>query len=306
VGGETFAIKLASDAAAERERGWYRGFATLRAGSAVCRFVDLELDPGALLFAIDPAATDAREFAVTRQRLPPRFGADVARRLAALHELAKHDAPSARDAPLARIASPNGWPSDAGASDAGPSNVRSSGAGDFAKESAIGGAGLRAACAQVQAALEPSAFVHGDVRWENAIVAGDADEAVLIDWEDAGRGAPAWDVGCLFASFAAYAVRAKALFGAALDSPALDAALRVQTAAAWEAYRAGSERARDPAFQRDTVRCAGVRLAETALAPSLTALSDAERIGLVDAASEMLRDPDGAALRWFGLDDDLA
>ncbi|MEA2690079.1 MAG: Phosphotransferase enzyme family [Candidatus Eremiobacteraeota bacterium] len=274
--GEAFALKLASAAAAERERKWYRALPALNAGSAASRFVDDDLGEDVLLFAVHPAALDARAYAVAQQRLPARFAADVAGRLAALHAIPRQDL---CDVPLARIAPTGVWNWDAGGSR---------------------GAELAAACAQERRALVPTAFLHGDVRWENVIVAGD-DEAVLIDWEDAGRGAPAWDVGCLFASFASYAIRARVLFASVLRAEALDAVVHEQVAGAWRAYRADSENARDTSFLLAAIRCAGLRLAENALAPSAAALSQPEIVALAGAADEMLHAPGTVVARWDGI-----
>ena len=44
---------------------------------------------------------------------------------------------------------------------------------------------------------EWSAFIHGDLRWANVLVAAPG-EVRLIDWEAAGLGDPAWDVACAF------------------------------------------------------------------------------------------------------------
>ncbi|MEA2722219.1 MAG: hypothetical protein QOJ39_4083 [Candidatus Eremiobacteraeota bacterium] len=289
--GEAFALKLASAAAAERERRWYRALPALNAGSAASRFVDDDLGEDVLLFAVHPAALDARAYAVAQQRLPAAFAANVARQLAALHAMPLQDL---NDMPLARIAAIPAWNGGVAAA----SNV-ATGAWDW---DAAGprGAELAAACAEVREALLPSAFVHGDVRWENVIVAGD-DDAVLIDWEDAGRGAPAWDVGCLFASFASYAIRARVLFASVLRAEALDAVVHEQVAAAWRAYRADSENARDPSFLLAAIRCAGLRLAENALAPSATALSQPEIVALAGAADEMLHAPGAVVARWHGI-----
>ena len=277
--GEVFAIKFASADAAARERRWYRALPAVNAGSAACRFVDDDLGEDVLLFAVHPAAVDARAYALGRQRLPARFAADVARRLAALHAIPLRDL---HDVPLARIAAPAG--------DAGGSR----------------GADLAATCAQLRSTLVPTAFVHADVRWENVILADGDDDAVLIDWEDAGRGAPAWDVGCLFASFASYATRANVLFGSALDAGALDAVVREQVAGAWRAYRASPDRARYPSFLCEAIQCAGLRLAETALAPWATALTEPEIVALIDVAEKLLDGSGTVGSDWLGIDDRLA
>lgn len=68
--------------------------------------------------------------------------------------------------------------------------------------SAEGGlvAGLRALAESWQA----SALVHGDLRWDNCLLDEERPCAVLIDWESAGWGDPAWDVGCAAAEHLAW------------------------------------------------------------------------------------------------------
>jgi aminoglycoside phosphotransferase (APT) family kinase protein len=158
----------------------------------------------------------------------------------------------------------------------------------------------------VQDALVPVALVHADVRWENVILGGEKDEPSLVDWEDAGRGAPAWDLGCLFASFASFAIRAEVRFGTGPGAETLEAMMRAQVSGAWCGYSAGSNHARDRSFLHAAIRCAGVRLAEAAFAPAIAAPSELEVAALVDAATEMLDDPSRAAARWYGLDDSMA
>ncbi len=47
--------------------------------------------------------------------------------------------------------------------------------------------------AQAADRWRPSTIIHGDLRFDNALVAADG-QVVLIDWEFGGRGDPAWDV----------------------------------------------------------------------------------------------------------------
>lgn len=46
-------------------------------------------------------------------------------------------------------------------------------------------------------------LVHGDLRWANCLVDG-AGGVVLVDWEYAGLGDPAWDLGCALAEHLAW------------------------------------------------------------------------------------------------------
>lgn len=47
------------------------------------------------------------------------------------------------------------------------------------------------------AAWRPECLVHGDLKWDNCLVA--ADRVRVIDWELSGLGDPAWDVSCVIA-----------------------------------------------------------------------------------------------------------
>jgi Ser/Thr protein kinase RdoA (MazF antagonist) len=55
----------------------------------------------------------------------------------------------------------------------------------------------------VAATWSPTGLVHGDLRWDNCLIDVDG-QAVLVDWESAGWGDPAWDVGCAAAEHFAW------------------------------------------------------------------------------------------------------
>ena len=87
------------------------------------------------------------------------------------------------------------------------------------------------------AALRPDRLVHGDVKWDNAILdPGPPPRVRLFDWELSGRGDPAWDVASALADTVSLTVRLRG--GAALPadpagwiSPALGALLAAYAAA---------------------------------------------------------------------------
>lgn len=91
-----------------------------------------------------------------------------------------------------------------------------------------------------------------------------------------------------------------------LDADALDTVVHDQVASAWRAYRARADRACDRSFLHAAIRCAGLRLAETALAPSATVLSQFETAALVCAAEEMIDAPGDVVARWDGMHDPVA
>jgi len=63
---------------------------------------------------------------------------------------------------------------------------------------------LAASLKTVASGWLPSTLVHGDVRWDNCLIDDERRRAVLIDWESAGLGDPAWDLGCAAAEHLAW------------------------------------------------------------------------------------------------------
>lgn len=60
-------------------------------------------------------------------------------------------------------------------------------------------AGLVQGLAQLAERWSATHLVHGDLRWDNCIVEAGSGQVVLVDWECAVRGDPAWDLGCAMA-----------------------------------------------------------------------------------------------------------
>jgi Phosphotransferase enzyme family len=50
---------------------------------------------------------------------------------------------------------------------------------------------------ELQAKWTPSAWIHGDIRWANCLRVSPRSGFKLVDWELAGRGDPAWDIGAV-------------------------------------------------------------------------------------------------------------
>ncbi len=282
--GAAYVVKLTSPEAAARERWWYRQVlaAPAHGTAAPSRWLDVPLVPGTLLFAVDPQALDARAYAVARQDLPAGVPVAIARQLAALHAHARGDGPPALRVP------PAAWRTD------------------FA-DPLLRRCARRAVCAHAPgwSAQAVTALVHADVRWENIVLAGDGGAAVLIDWEDAGRGAPAWDVGCLLAAYDGYLARAEVQAGGA-PAAALRRIVAAHCAAAWQAYRADAPAISAAAgFARAVLAASAIRLAESALAPSDTALQPRERAALLAAAEALHADPARVAAERYGIRDSL-
>jgi aminoglycoside phosphotransferase (APT) family kinase protein len=160
------------------------------------------------------------------------------------------------------------------------------------------------------------ALVHGDVRWENLIACdvagGGASRVRLVDWESAGLGDPAWDLGCTFAQLLSdWLVSMPAPGGTSsteLPAPAGQALESVKTEV--RAVRAGYvERAGRSALGgellRRSVGCAGLRLMQfgVELAQPLR-VPDRRCVAHMQLGANVLGDPERAAAVLLGLPPD--
>ena len=154
------------------------------------------------------------------------------------------------------------------------------------------------------------ALVHGDLRWDNCLaVAGPASRRrtrlLLVDWELAGHGEAAFDVGTVLAEYLRTWVFSIEIVEPgdparlmALASRPL-ASMQPAVHAFWSAYRAASPRC--PPLRR-AIELAAVRLLQTAVeyARGTSALS-AHSVTLLQLADNMLRGPEVAAASLLGL-----
>lgn len=134
---------------------------------------------------------------------------------------------------------------------------------------------LSAGLAELRVAWAAAAFVHGDLKWENVLVtagagadAGAAPRVHLIDWELAGFGDAAWDLGGLLHAYLrawVSSLPADALArGTAGAHTGPLSAMGPSVAALWAAYRAAAEPDAPEAFLERAVRHCGARLLQTA------------------------------------------
>jgi Ser/Thr protein kinase RdoA (MazF antagonist) len=153
-------------------------------------------------------------------------------------------------------------------------------------------------------------FVHGDLRWDNCLaVAAPGSRrrtrALLIDWELAGRGAAAYDVGTVLAEYLRVWVGSIPIVEPSdpgrLVSQATHPLSRMQPAMAafWSGYVQASPR---PPPLRQVMELAAVHLLQTAVerAEGLAAAS-AHVVTLVQLAANVLRQPEASALSLMGL-----
>ncbi|NUT48600.1 MAG: aminoglycoside phosphotransferase family protein [Saccharothrix sp.] len=132
---------------------------------------------------------------------------------------------------------------------------------------------LRAAFAELTAALAPSCLIHGDLKWDNCLI--DARGGVRVaDWEHATFGDPAWDVAGILQDYVAVS-------RASGERPGHDESI----AAFLSAYLDFVEPAHRQRFAERAARLTGARLVQTALEYAATG------VDLLGDALRVLREP---------------
>jgi Ser/Thr protein kinase RdoA (MazF antagonist) len=164
---------------------------------------------------------------------------------------------------------------------------------------------------EVRASVADDALVHGDLRWDNclAVAAPGArrrTRVLVIDWELAGRGTAAFDVGTVIAEYLRVWVGSIPIVAAA-DPGRFVAharhpleAMQRPIGAFWSAYRRASARALP---LRRVVELTAVRLLQIAMERASGANAPTAHVmTLVQLADNMLASPDVAAWSILGLE----
>jgi len=161
----------------------------------------------------------------------------------------------------------------------------------------------RAALAAARLAWRPGCLMHGDLKWDNCLVARPARDAApelrIIDWEAAGVGDPAWDLGGLVQEYLGYAALMVLDAGGARGSRALYGAIDPvadAVRALLGAYGAGGR------LVERSMRFAGARLVQTSLEHASRDAAGARAAAdtLLRLALLLLESP-GAAMERLGL-----
>ncbi len=156
------------------------------------------------------------------------------------------------------------------------------------------------------------ALTHNDVKWPNILlVPGDADVPIrLVNWEHAGDGDPAWDIGSALAGYLTFWLYSIRGFPGATAADLAAAArfplgsMRPAIGACWHGYLEGADLGRRESaelLRRSTALCAA-RLIGTAYEETAgrNALSPFASLHL-QVAANILDDPGQAAHRLLGL-----
>jgi hypothetical protein len=165
----------------------------------------------------------------------------------------------------------------------------------------------------LRAGWRASCLIHGDLKWDNVLVATGPSgrhvpRPVLVDWEMAALGDPAWDVGVLLGEFLAFWLLSIPLTGETPPERATELAryplaeLRPALRAFWAAYR----QARAPCAAGDelerAVRYGAAWLLQTAIERTQLAIQvPGALIVMLQLSLNLLQDPRNAADQLLGL-----
>ena len=153
-------------------------------------------------------------------------------------------------------------------------------------------------------------FVHGDLRWDNCLAVAPPGSrrrthTLLVDWELAGRGEAALDVGTVFAEYLSAWVGSIPIAEVAAPGRLLSHAryplrhMRPAIDAFWSAYRGPSSA--PPPLGR-VLELAAVRLLQTAVERAqVLAAPTAHLVTLLQLAENVLLEPEKAANTLLGL-----
>jgi hypothetical protein len=153
------------------------------------------------------------------------------------------------------------------------------------------------------------ALVHGDLRWENVLVAPGAEPLVwLVDWEMGGAGEPAWDAGCFAAAcLSAWLCSIPSVPGLAPVQLMTEAALPMEALALglnafWSAYREAAPGTDTEAWGERCTQLAAVRLVYSAFECTQFDVGlQPTPIAHLQVAAHMLEDPGRAAHELLGM-----
>ena len=152
-------------------------------------------------------------------------------------------------------------------------------------------------------------LVHGDLRWENVLVApGPAPAVWLVDWEMGGAGEHAWDAGCVAAAaVSAWLQSIPDVPGVPPDRLAAEAAIPIEALTAglhvlWSAYRAAAPDSGSDAWAERCAQLAAVRLVHLAFESTVYDLGlRPSAVAHLQVASNILVDPARAGRELLGL-----
>ncbi len=259
-------------------------------------------DPGRTILVLEAADGVASHRRQSLEKgFPPAIGTAVGKALAAVHRIERHAAGGvgaiiAEEPPWAlsilEVDAQGGLPQNAGTQFA---------LGIIGRHEIFG-----RQLARLRAGWRAQQLIHGDFKWDNCLVEGEASATPsvrIVDWEMAAWGDAAWDAGSLIQDYVAQGILASPLppqappaaVAAAADQAM--AAIRPAIAAFWSAYAP----THNPDFLRRSIAYAGARVLQTCVETLAISGSVTPNIAaLLQLSHQMLDRPDAAATSVLG------
>jgi thiamine kinase-like enzyme len=167
----------------------------------------------------------------------------------------------------------------------------------------------------VRSEWQPTALVHGDIKWDNCLVDGKAETngsatLKIIDWELADWGDPCWDIAAIFTQYLVYWIQSMPFHLGGDTASLVDRAgypletMQPAMQLFWGAYARAMEMSRkdERALLRRSMRYCGARMIQTAYeylqySPQVNALT----LYLLQASLNILTQPDEAIEELLGI-----
>jgi hypothetical protein len=293
----------------EREAACYRLGASDPRFTALAhlipRYIDYDSARFALVVEMLPDSEDLRECHRRLGSFPVELGAALGRGLGGLHSAIDSDLAASLDAELLSKVTP--W-----ILSVHTSTDRETGTDGILTKLVRQDHAWQESLDKIRGEWNCNTLIHGDLKWDNCVVFPDGSgqpQVRLIDWEMAGFGDSAWDVGGLFQAYWSIAILAALrkkqpteVNEAELIESSIDA-VRPALQEFWRAYvrarewTGGSERA----FLARCVRCGAARLMQTTFeyAAAVGNVND-RATALFRVSRDILRDPDRARAWLLG------
>jgi aminoglycoside phosphotransferase len=261
-------------------------------------FVDYDAENGVLVLELVGEAEDLRVRHARLEAFPEPLGRELGAALGTLHRETRAAYPEANPPWALSIHRPD------------TSVFRDSSAANLELIAILQAAeGVGERLDELRAGWRVEALTHGDVKWDNVLVAGD-DDLRLIDWEVAVAGDPHWDLGAALAQYLGFWLFSIPVTGSvppaqfpALARFPLDS-MKGALRACVEGYAGaadGSEALSEEELRR-TVAYAGARLLQSAFEASQFGRHiDSAAILHLQLGANLLQRPDEGAERLLGL-----
>jgi len=167
----------------------------------------------------------------------------------------------------------------------------------------------------VRAEWQPTALIHGDIKWDNCLVDGKAESngnaaLKIVDWELADWGDPCWDIAAVFNQYLVYWIQSLPFHSGGDPATLVERAgyplekMQPAMQAFWKAYARAMEmpRKEEGDLLRRSARYCGARMIQTAYEYlQYSSEVNALTLYLLQASLNILTQPDEATEELLGI-----